>query len=248
MKKRTPKLYFSFQSPYSWIGTYIFENNYNIEIEYIPYWKPGKKINNLLKQNNGKFIKASNNSTKHLYLLEDVKRLAKKMNFKVKWPVDSKNCWDLPHLSYLKARNLGKGKEFVREVFHARWQKGENVCNIDIISKIADRLNLDENEITNSINDPQTIEEGVNSLYKSFRDDVFGVPFFIYGYNKFWGIERIDDFVSTIKGDIVKSNYRSSDNNSIGYEASNKSNILDIPIEVLDNINCYDCDHPGGCG
>lgn len=252
MIKRNPRLYFSFQSPYSWLGTYVFENKIRkdkIDIEYIPYWDPGNNINELLKQKKAKIIKTFANYTKHLYIIQDVKRLTEKMNLKMKWPLDADNQWDLPHISYLKARDLGKGNQFMWEIYYARWEKGENVCDKDVILKIADKIDIDGKEIIDSINDVNKIEEGVDSLYRSYRDDVFGVPFFINGYNKFWGIERIDDFLLTFKESMIREKIQNKKNSvSIEYRSKSRFNISDIPEKVLENIGCYDIDHPGGCG
>ncbi|MCC5603255.1 2-hydroxychromene-2-carboxylate isomerase [Nostoc favosum] len=197
MKTSSPRFYFCFRSPYSWVGARLLEECFDSKqygIEYIPFWEPDKQTLILLKAKGGEFLYTPMSRHRHLYILQDIKRLTTKLGYKITWPVDRNPWWDLPHLAYLAARRYGKGSSFFWAVYQARWEKGENICSIDTISRIAQEVGLDPELIAQAPHDPTIRQEGVEALYKAYRDSVFGIPFFINGNEKFWGSDRFEDF------------------------------------------------------
>ena len=61
-----------------------------------------------------------------------------------------------------------------------------------------DEIGLDADVLVGVPNDPEIRALGAEALYRAYNDGVFGVPFFINRFNKFWGIDRIDDFVQSL--------------------------------------------------
>jgi hypothetical protein len=41
---------------------------------------------------------------------------------------------------------------------------------------------------------------GVEALLDCSRDGVFGVPMYLYGHQKFWGVDRVDRFLAELTG------------------------------------------------
>jgi 2-hydroxychromene-2-carboxylate isomerase len=201
--KKSPRFYFSFRSPYSWIAARILERENArelYEIEYIPAWQSGAEILALLKSKNGDDLYTPMSKVKRLYILEDIKRLTSKLGYKMSWPIDRDPCWDLPNLAYIAARNYGKEHSFFWAIYQARWEEGQDVCSIDNIQSLAEKVGLNPEAIVEAINDPVVRQTGVELLYKSYRDRVFGFPFFVNGNGeKFWGTDRLEDFISSIK-------------------------------------------------
>ncbi|RAM48965.1 MAG: hypothetical protein C6Y22_24930 [Hapalosiphonaceae cyanobacterium JJU2] len=197
MKLAHPRFYFSFRSPYSWIGARLLEEEYNPKrsgIEYIPFWEPDKLSLELLTTKGGKFLYTPMSREKHFYILQDIKRITSKLGYSMSWPIDSQPWWEMPHLAYLAARRQGKQHEFFWAVYQARWERGENICSVETIRNVAVEVGLPPDQIAAAPYDASIREEGAEMLYKVYRDGVFGVPFFIVGHEKFWGIDRLDDF------------------------------------------------------
>ena len=167
-------------------------------MEYIPSWEPDDITLKLLSERGGKVLYPSMNRQKHLYILQDIKRMAAHFGYSMTWPIDRRPWWELPHLGYLAACHQGKGREFFWGVYQARWEKGQDICSPEIIGPLAKELDLDPDRITSAPRDTPLREEGAEALFRCYRDGVFGVPFFIIGYEKFWGIDRVDMFVAAL--------------------------------------------------
>jgi len=197
MKSARARFYFSFRSPYSWIGARLLEEEFDpkdSEIEYIPFWEPDERSLELLNAKGGEFLYTPMSRQKHLYILQDIKRITSKLGYLMSWPIDEKPWWDLPHLAYLAARRQGKGQEFFWAVYRARWERGENICSVETIRTLAEEIGLSPNKIAAAPDDNSIRAEGAEVLYSIYQDGVFGVPFFICGREKFWGIDRLYDF------------------------------------------------------
>jgi 2-hydroxychromene-2-carboxylate isomerase len=41
-------------------------------------------------------------------------------------------------------------------------------------------------------------QEGLEALRRAWRDGIFGVPFFVLGHEKFWGQDRVDEFLEAV--------------------------------------------------
>jgi len=229
------KFYFSFRSPYSWIAAKQLQEEkiFNrINLEKIPFWEPDTYTLEKLKKRGGRFLYQPMSKAKHLYILQDIKRMVNKLGYQVIWPIDTdKPWWDLPHLAYLSACRVGKGDEFFWAVSKWRWEMGENICQRSVVEKIAEEIGLDSQVTINAPNDDRIREQAVQALYQCYCDDVFGVPFFMNGYQKYWGVDRLDDFLC-----------------STGLFGKRNTDLKDGPMEVVVREGAYDTDHPGGCG
>lgn len=135
---------------------------------------------------------------KHLYILQDVRRLARARGLDMVWPVDPAPRWEVSHLAYLAADRLGAGPEFIAETYRARWELGEDISDPDTMRRIARTLGLDPQVLALAHEDPAIRELGITALNSLHRDGVFGVPFFISGFDKFWGVDRLSAFVEQL--------------------------------------------------
>lgn len=167
-------------------------------MEYIPSWEPDDITLQLLSERGGKVLYPSMNRQKHLYILQDIKRMAAHFGYSLTWPIDRQPWWELPHLAYLAACHQGKGREFFWSVYRARWENGQDICSPEIIGPLAKALDLDPDAMTSALGNTTLRQEGAEALFRCYRDGVFGVPFFIIGYERFWGIDRIDMFVAAL--------------------------------------------------
>jgi 2-hydroxychromene-2-carboxylate isomerase len=200
--KRPPRFYFSFRSPYSWVAARLLRDEYGVgpdEVEYIPTWEPDGETHALLEARGGRVIYSTMSREKHFYILQDIKRLTTRLGYRMKWPVDREPRWELPNLAYLAARREGKEREFFWAVYHARWEEGEDICSVETIKRLAAEAGFDPEVAAAAPGDAELRAQGAEALFRCYRDGVFGVPFFIKGFEKFWGVDRVELFVAALR-------------------------------------------------
>ncbi|MFG2718610.1 2-hydroxychromene-2-carboxylate isomerase [Streptomyces sp. NPDC048416] len=207
--RRPPRLYFSLRSPFSWMAVRQLEERLpNAEelIEYVPFTEPDDISMAELESRGGEFHYIAMSKAKHLYILADTKRLAAKYGYAMKWPLDTGHeWWELPHLGWLKARELGVHRAYYRAVMAARWERGENICDREELRRILCEAGLDGDTLVAAPEDPAIREQGVQALMDVYEDDVFGVPYFKLGRHRFWGLDRLDDFVAALEESLLTS-------------------------------------------
>ncbi len=258
MKRNSPCFFFSFRSPYSWIAARLIEEQLSAErtqIEYIPFWEPDEQTLSLLQARGGEFLYIPMSRQKHRYILQDIRRLTTKLGYRMAWPVDRDPWWDLPHLAYLAARRDGKEMEFFWAVYRARWEEGRDICSSDTIRALATEVGLDPTSIVESPNDQTIRQKGVEALYRCYRDDVFGVPFFCNRHARYWGVDRFDEFVASLTSGGTQSisnteheGGASATRSRDGGATTSNAPTASVPVELLERVGSYDNDHAGGCG
>lgn len=196
--RRRPRLYFSFRSPYSWLTVRGLRDripDLSAAIECFPYWDPDEKTSAALAGRGGEFHYIQMSRAKHLYMLMDTKRLAEQHGIKMAWPVDIDSWWELPHLAWLRARHEGVEWQFYDAVTEARWGRGDDICQPDVIRAAAEQAGFDPELAVLAPQDPDIRAEAVDSLYQAYLDDVFGIPYLKWGRHRFWGLDRLDAFL-----------------------------------------------------
>jgi 2-hydroxychromene-2-carboxylate isomerase len=202
--RRPPRLYFSFRSPYSWLTLRRLRRSVSAALDgfdVVPYWDPDARTSRELAQAGGQFHYVQMSRAKHLYILMDTKRLARAEGAPMAWPVDVDPHWERPHLGWLHARAAGHGWRFYDQVIEARWRRGENVCEADVLARCAERAGLDADLVTTAHLEGAVRKEGVDCLYQAYLDDVFAVPYVRWGQHRFWGLDRVDAFLRVWRAD-----------------------------------------------
>lgn len=225
-----PRLYFNLRSPYSWLTLHDLTEHHPDLIEVMdwrPYWEPDAATEARLTEAGGRFIYTRMSREKHFYVLSDVRRLARDRGLQVTWPIDESPRWEVSHLAYLEAARSARGTEFAVAVSRARWERGRNISDPAVIAEITAAVGLDPARVARAADDPNLIAAATRALVDVYRDGVFGVPFIVYGREKFWGLDRLDAFVKS---------FRQID--QAGHEP--------IPGTVAMAIS--DDGHAGGCG
>lgn len=189
-RRARPKCYFSFRSPYSWLAWRDLRAAHPdvvAQLDWLPFWEPDARSQALLADAGGTFTYTPMSRAKRLYILQDVRRLAARRRLQVSWPVDRAPVWEVPHLAYLVAEDHGRGAEFLAAVYRSRWEEGRDVCNPETVALIAESLQLPAAAVRGAVDDPGVRRRGVEVLLAIERDGVFGVPFFVNGFEKYWG-------------------------------------------------------------
>jgi 2-hydroxychromene-2-carboxylate isomerase len=201
-KTRQPRFYFSFRSPYSWLAYRDLMACYQdlaARLEWRPFFEPDLLSERLLLRAGGRFPYVAMSREKNFYILQDVDRLRRARGLEITWPADRDPVWEIPHLAYLAATDQGRGPEFIARVYQARWQEGRDICAPDTIAELAAELGLDQPRLAGAAGDDEMRQRGVSALLDIDHDGVFGVPFFISGFNKFWGVDRLAAFADLMR-------------------------------------------------
>ncbi|MHB8455175.1 MAG: DsbA family protein [Acidiferrobacterales bacterium] len=275
--KNPPRVYFSFRSPYSWIAMRLLAERLGgacADLEFLPFWEPDERTRVILQNMGGEVLYAPMSRAKHLYILQDIKRIAGEFNHRMAWPVDQREpWWELSHLGYLFACARGRGAEFFWGIYAARWERGQDISSTSTIREVAEGAGLDPDEIISAPEVGSLREAGARALYRSYIDGVFGVPFFIVDHSKFWGLDRLEFFLSALgersspghdAGGQVATTSGCSGRFGIGVaprassvsqrnfchdlDGHESAGQRDIPRELIDQLGAYDSDTAGGCG
>ncbi|MCC2276963.1 MULTISPECIES: DsbA family protein [Streptomyces] len=232
-RPRQPRLYFNFRSPYSWMALRQLDALLPPGAEPVdrhPYWDPDAEIRAALARRGAEVLYTPMTKAKHLYVLADTKRLARHFGYVMAWPVDVDPCWEVPHLAWLHARRGGTEEVLYRALVAARWERGEDICDPHVLHRVAQEAGLDGPALAAAHRDPGIREEAVEALEAAYHDDVFGVPYFMAGRQRFWGLDRLGLFLRALTAE------------------SGPEPLEGVPHEVRHAVGSYDRDTAGGCG
>ncbi|MFI6042575.1 2-hydroxychromene-2-carboxylate isomerase [Nocardia sp. NPDC051321] len=226
--KTEPRFYFSLRSPYSWLAVEDLLARHRELAEtltWLPFWDPDGAMLAELEQAGGGYCYAPMSREKHLYILQDARRAAAARGLTVRWPVDRNPWWEVPHLACVAAARVGRMPELAVALTRARWHEGRDICDPGTVEAVGTDLGLDGAELARAASDPEVRAAAVEMLLTAYRDSVFGVPFFVRGVNRFWGVERLDDFASWLGAPVAEPAARA------------------VPLPVGSDMG-----HAGGCG
>lgn len=184
----TIEVFYSFQSPYSYVALediYEIENNYDVEVLWQPYSAKAAGIQ----------VPASPVVPEKLsYLIEDTKRLAEERNMPLVFP----ESW--PEAEYdptrvtrgaLAAKDLGVLMEYNCKVFDKWWGSGEDPNDEEFQTSLCEELDVDLGEFLSKLQASDT-RERVRGVHKRGRKlGVFDTPTLIYDKQRFYGVEKI---------------------------------------------------------
>ncbi|QLH22013.1 2-hydroxychromene-2-carboxylate isomerase [Streptomyces sp. Rer75] len=205
-RSRVPRFYFNFRSPYSWIAYRDLMDRFPDVaqvVEWHPWWEPDADGERRMAEHRRSFPYTAMSRDKHLYILQDVRRLTIDRGLAVTWPVDRDPVWEVPHLAYFHALDAGCAPAYIERVYRARWQEGRDVCDREVIADIATGLGFPDEaaeRMAHAADDPELrAGRGLGALLDLSRDGAFGVPFFTLGYDKYWGVDRLPAFAGAVR-------------------------------------------------
>lgn len=180
----TIKFYFSFRSPYAWLAFHRLEHAFAglpVKVRRIPVFPPQEFPND-----------PSAVPAKLAYLVHDVARIAAAYGLRVKWPKVGATEWMAPHAAHVYASDCDKGDAFALAALAARFSEGRDLGDPDVLGEVARACGLDAAATLRAGDDPAFHERVMQGLMEAFGDGIFGVPFFVYGEQKFWGNDRLE--------------------------------------------------------
>lgn len=206
MARPSPALrfYFSFRSPYSWLASQCLPQLAPAPVlaalDYVPFWEPDKCFTQQLRARGKEFLYRPMSRAHHLYILQDIRRLARDHGLAMRWPVDSdRPWWERPHMAYLAASRIGLGAACRDAIYRARWQRGEDICDPAVIARVAGEIGVAADILLMAPDDPAVCQDALAALESCIDANAFGVPYFVAGRESFWGSDRIDPFLRSAR-------------------------------------------------
>lgn len=185
--------FFSFRSPYAWLAFHRLDRALTglpVEIERIPVFPPPNFPNDPAAV-----------PTKLRYIAGDVQRIAAAYGLPVRWPEAADTDWMRPHAAYLHAVDAGRGDAFARAVYAARFSEGRNVGQDDTLRAAATAAEVDPTAMLLAADDPAVHQRVMQGMMRAMEANVFGVPFFLYREQAFWGNDRLEWLLRQIAAD-----------------------------------------------
>ncbi|MDI6099246.1 DsbA family protein [Actinoplanes sp. NEAU-A12] len=209
--RKPPRMYFSFRSPRSWLALRRFEEtrpDLAATVRLVPNWDPKPWLRDALDARGSGVLQTPITLAKHLYLLADTERLVQKFGYRMTWPADLGQDWEVPHLLWLHADAVGLGPQFYQAAVRARWERGENLCDPAVLRDVAAQAGLDPDQVAGAAGDESLRAAAVEALDWAYQDDIFGVPYFLAGRHRFWGLERLPGFIDALDAAAEKAKVR----------------------------------------
>ncbi|MBI2993228.1 MAG: DsbA family protein [Gammaproteobacteria bacterium] len=188
----TVRFYFSFRSTFSWFAYHRLQRaggDLPVDLEKIPLFPPTD-------------FNAGRHPGKQPYARLDAERIAAAYGLTLKWPEPYDIDWIRPHSAFLHALENGKGDEFALRAFAARYTQTANIADAPVLRSIADGCGLDGAAIVSAAADADYHAQVLHGMQRGLADGVFGVPFFFYGEQKFWGNDRLEWLVRAVRTDL----------------------------------------------
>jgi len=187
------RFYFSFRSPYAWLGFHRISRllrDRPLEIEYIPLVPPREFVE-----------KKEISPKKQAYIAEDVKRFAAAYGLPLRWPSPFDTVWERPHAAYLYAQDRGAGPALGMAAYKTRFSEGRDISDVSVLRDLARRTGIDEERLLEATDDPLLHARLKEGAAQAQADGVFGVPFFVYRGRHYWGNDRIEWLLRDIQRD-----------------------------------------------
>ena len=183
--------YFDIISPYAYIAHKKILKHKNILFNYKPIYLGGlHKLAGIDSPAFNKF-KLRNN-------INDCNLVSEKNKIEFKWnsnfPINSLNIMR----GYI-CINKNKQNDYLNYFFDAYWKDNQDLSNIENISKLLSKLNIDNDEFFKSIKEQSTKDKLIKLTSDAFQNEIFGTPTFIVNNKIFWGQDRLEYALEEIK-------------------------------------------------
>lgn len=177
------RMYFAFRSPYSWMATERIAQE-GIAIDPVAFIKPPADTpppNPITSRAKG------------AYVARDVVRLAKRLGFGFSLPDPFDIDFSRPNNVFQLAKEEDRALAFMLAAYRARFVGARDISDDDVLCDIAVEAGLDPDATLVAADSADLRARSLMELEKTLEiDQPFGVPFFVYQGEPFWGQDRID--------------------------------------------------------
>ena len=184
-----PRVYHSFRSPYARLGLHMLARR-DIDVELIPFTGPPDGV---------EFQDPVKNKAKLAYYGMDAPRMTMRMGLPIARPNPFEVDFTSANRALVAAVEDTKGMAFALAVSDARWGEGKNVSDLSVLEDCAEKIGWGKAQIASAQDSAAVSEEMARHRELINQDLAFGVPFAVYGGQKYWGHDRFDLLIEDIK-------------------------------------------------
>ena len=195
---RSIDYYFSFQSPWAYIGHKVFRDLvsvYDLRVNHKPV-----VLLDLFSETGGLPL-MKRHPVRQRYRMVELQRWRDKrgLNFHLQpkhWPFNAR----LADGVAIAAAEAGHDPDgFLRRVYAAIWEDQLNLADADVVRRLADEAGLPGGELVE-----RSASDAVSAAYEQNRQDaltadVFGSPAYVLDGEVFWGQDRIELLADALK-------------------------------------------------
>jgi predicted DsbA family dithiol-disulfide isomerase len=133
--------------------------------------------------------------------------LAERMGIKIKMPqVSPQPHTHLAFEGYQFAKEQGKGNEYNRRVLEAFFVESRDIGNIDVLTKMAGEVGLNEKAFADALRTRKYREAHQQALRHAYEEaGVTGVPMFVIGKQVLTGLQDTRTFEQALGKELQKS-------------------------------------------
>lgn len=184
------RMYFAFRSPYSWMATERIAQE-GIEIDPVAFIMPPADTPP---------PNPISSPAKGAYVARDVVRLSKRLGFAFVLPDPFDIDFSRPNNVFQLAKEEDRALAFMLAAYRARFVEGRNISEDDVLCDIAVEAGIDPDATLVAADSTDLRARSLMELGKTLEiDRPFGVPFFVYQGEPFWGQDRIDLLLETVR-------------------------------------------------
>jgi 2-hydroxychromene-2-carboxylate isomerase len=190
--------YFSFPSPWAYIGHAAFEDvakMHGCTVNYKPV-----QLGDLFAETGGLPL-TKRHPVRQRYRLIELQRWREKrgLSFSLHpkhWPFDPKRSDGMALAALAAGHNV---EPFMRLGFKAIWEKDLNLDDPATLIELADACGLPGKQLFNRAGSPEIAEAYERSRQDAIAVGVFGSPGFVLNGEPFWGQDRIELLADALK-------------------------------------------------
>lgn len=140
---------------------------------------------------------------KRAYIFRDVMREAARAGLQFKGPPGHPFNPLQALRMCLAVTRQDERRRFALAVMSACWERGEDVSDPAVLSKVADACGLSGSALQAAAQQPDIKMQLQAATENAIAGGVFGVPTFKVGAELFWGGDRIDALIQYLHGDRI---------------------------------------------
>ncbi|MFP3791965.1 DsbA family oxidoreductase [Bacillus subtilis] len=200
------KVYSDYVCPFCFVGKAAFEEaikGKDVEVEWMPFE---------LRPSPSPQLDPVNDPSKQYMWQTSIQPMAEKLGVEINFPNVSPHPYtDLAFEGFHFAKKYNKGHEYNTRVFQAFFQEGQNIGDIDILTKLAEEVGLDGASFKSALETRTYQDVQRQALKHAYEEaDITAVPTFIIGDTVIPGAAGKDVFEKAISEEQKKRQGKSS--------------------------------------
>ncbi len=197
MSQPSIEFWFDFGSTYSYLSTMRIEHEASTRGIRLS-WKPFM-LGSVFKTLGWQGSPFTSQTAKGRYMWKDMARQCEKLGLAWNQPSSFPRRAVLPHRVALLAENEPWVGDFCRAVMVRNFVHDQDIDGADAVTAVLTSLGLPAREIIEAAESPSNKEHLRQQTDEALARGIFGAPTFFVGDEMFWGNDRLDDAMDSLR-------------------------------------------------